>query len=154
MTKQRPTSAKFVQTLLFLEEPQIILLQPTEFSLIIAIATKFGEGLFDNPYFGAEITTEQFSDFIAEKFDLRYLMERTKLRSWYFIDLPLSQAGSIPLYRYQPKQKIPERYLPDGGFFAREMTESVSKIEILKHSTEVFSIDGAWDLPEHLASMS
>jgi hypothetical protein len=150
-TKQRwkENSAKYVSTLVLLDEPQVVMLDHGDDAKIIGVAIN-KEG-YENPFLGAEISFSQWERYNREFVDLHYLFLLPKWRRWYIFDLAdLDENDRIPLERAQEADYRNEKYLPAQGlFWARSHTEDDP---VFGASTEVvsqdFRIDGTWDPPD------
>jgi hypothetical protein len=150
-TKQRwkENSAKYVSTLVYLDEPQVVMLDHGDDAKIIGVAIN-KEG-YDNPFLGAEISFSQWERYNRQFVDLHYLFLLPKWRRWYIFDLAdQDENDRIPLERAQEADYRNEKYLPTQGlFWARSHT---ADDPVFGASTEVvsqkFLIDGTWDPPD------
>ena len=100
------------------------------------------------PFFGAQVTEDQFVDYMRERFDLRYLLMKPDMKRHFIFDLANSSEGDIQLARHSLTQEESDTLLPDAGLFAREHTEAVQLPSLMGRSEETFGIDGKWDLDE------
>ncbi len=144
--KGKTLKAKFEQVLLFAGEPQIILLSGPVGSKIVAVAVH-RDGM-EYPFFGAQVTEEQFVEYIRERFDLRFLLMRPDMKRHFIFDLAISDDGQVNLMRHKLLPEDMDTLLPDAGLFAREHTEQVQLPLLQGRSEETFGIDGKWDLDE------
>ncbi|MNS96160.1 hypothetical protein D3C72_1304460 [compost metagenome] len=144
--KGKTLKAKFEQVLLFAGEPQIVLLSGPAGSKVVAVAIN-RDGM-ELPFFGAQVTEDQFVDYIRERFDLRYLLMKPDMKRHFMFDLSSTHEGNVQLARYTLTTEESERLLPDAGLFAREHTEKVELPSLQGRSEETFGIDGKWDLDE------
>ena len=81
---RRPRAAKYLQTLIFYDEPQLMLLSTEGDSLLIALAIE--DDILQDPYLAAEISKDQYGEYLAERFDLRYLFTNPYFKAWYFFE--------------------------------------------------------------------
>lgn len=140
------TIAKFEQILIYVDGPQLILLESPTKTKIVAIAVN--EKGFTNPFFASEVSRDQFAEYIAEKFDLRYLLSRANLKRYFLFDYDDMRDGLVEMQHIRPNEQRRDRYLPESGLFARDHTEEFSHKPNGAFTTEIYSIDGSWDLPE------
>jgi hypothetical protein len=148
--KQRwkENSAKFVSLLIYLDEPQVVMLDHGDDAKIIGVAIE-KEG-YEFPFLGAEISFSQWERYNRQFVDLRYLFLVPKWKRWYLFDLAdQDENDMIPLERAEKADFKNKEYLPSHGFWARAHTE---EDPIFETSTEVssqqFLIDGTWDPPD------
>jgi hypothetical protein len=149
-TKQRwkESAAKYVSTLVYLDEPQVVMLDHGDDAKIIGVAIdKKG---YDNPFLGAEISFSQWERYNRQFVDLHYLFLVPKWKRWYIFDLSDQDANDrIPLERAEEADYRNEKYLPAQGlFWARSHTEDdpifATSVEVV---SQKFLIDGTWDPP-------
>lgn len=136
--------ATFERVLLYADGPQIVLLDAPK-SKIIAVAIH-RDGMED-PFFGSQVSLEQFRDYLQDRFDLRYILSRPSFKRHYLFDLAGLDDGHVKLQRLKVGE-VEERYLPDAGLFARDHTEDYATDFVVADTEETFGIDGSWDLPE------
>src|SRR5690606_11038584 len=115
-------------------------------SKIVAVAIN-RDGM-EYPFFGAQVTEDQFVDYVRERFDLRYLLMRPDMKRHFIFDLATGEEGQVHLVRHKLAPEEAETLLPDAGLFAREHTEKVQLTSLQGRSEETFGIDGKWDLDE------
>jgi hypothetical protein len=85
MRKQQESTANFIQVLEYMDGPQAVLLERSAESKIVAVAIeKHG---YRYPFFGAEVSSEQWERYRSGFLDLRYLFMYPRLKSWYIFDL-------------------------------------------------------------------
>src|SRR5271155_3723202 len=95
-SRWRRKSGKYISTLVYLDEPQVILLEHGNDAKIISVAIE-KEG-YDYPFLGAEISNSQWIRYIRQFVDLRYLFLAPKWRRLYIFDLmKQDKDGYIPL---------------------------------------------------------
>lgn len=144
MNKPRKTFATFEQVLFLLEDPELIVLSIGARTKVVAVACR---RISDVEYFGVRVSIENLSEYLNEKFDLRYLFIHGNLQKWYEFDLPSFdekiELRSVPL----TPARI-ESYVPDHGLFANHHTSDYSAIEIKSYSRQRFNVDGQWDMKE------
>ena len=141
-------SAKYVSTLVYLDEPQVVMLDRGDDAKIIGVAIE-KEG-YDFPFLGAEISFTQWERYNRQFVDLRYLFLLPRWKRWYIFDLgDQDENDRVPLENAEKEDFKNEKYLPSHGFWARSHTEDDPVFEA---STEIvtqkFVIDGTWDPPD------
>lgn len=120
--KANAPEALFAGTPVFLDEPQVVLLERNPDSKIIGVAID-KEGL-KYPFLGAEISFAQWQRYRRQYVDLRYLFLMPRWKRWYIFDLASVQYDKrVTLTRAQKEDYKNEHYLPSHGFFARSHTE-------------------------------
>ena len=143
---RRPRAAKYLQTLIFYDEPQLMLLSTEGDSLLIALAIE--DDILQDPYLAAEISKDQYGEYLAERFDLRYLFTNPYFKAWYFFEGTQSNNGWYPLYRVTGPEHLKPSVWPGHGLFARDHTEDTQEYSVAYQANETFDIDGSWDFPE------
>lgn len=138
--------AKFEQPLIFIDGPQVVLLSAPAQSKLVGVAVNLPEMIY--PFFAAQVSDEQFVDYLNEKFDLRYLLLKPDFRRHYKFDLNDVSDGLVEVERYKFSPEVDEALLPDAGIFSRDHTEPVIAEMSEARYDQTFGIDGKWDLPE------
>ncbi|UPT97838.1 hypothetical protein J4G48_0007090 [Bradyrhizobium barranii subsp. apii] len=137
-------TAKYVGTLVYLDEPQVVFLDHGDDAKIIGVAIE-REGLTLG-FLGAEIDFKQWERYRRQFVDLRYLFLLPRWRKWYLFDLAQLKADkTVPLTRAKEDVYRNQEYLPSHGFFAREHTEPMDEIIKTSFGTQKYLIDGNWD---------
>lgn len=137
--------AKYRSTLVYLDEPQVVLLDHGEDAKIIGVAIHRDGYQF--PFLGAEISFSQWERYLRQFVDLRYLFLVPKWKHWFIFDLAnQSESDMIPLEKAERADYKSEENLPAHGFWARSHTEDNPVFEKSSDlSSETFNIDGTWD---------
>ncbi|MFL9826937.1 hypothetical protein [Rhodoplanes sp. SY1] len=139
--------AQLLYTLVYLDEPQVILLDHGNDAKIIAVAIERPDMV--HPFFGAEISAAQWERYRREYVDLRYLFLHPRWRKWYFIDLGAADSdGNVPLKSATSEERQNESFLPSHGFFARAHTCAPEELPTAVLQTKKYSIDGSWEPSE------
>jgi hypothetical protein len=135
--------AQYVGTYVYLDEPQVVLLDHGDDAKIIGVAIE-KEG-YDYAFLGAEISLTQLHRYKREFVDLRYLFLRPRWNKWFIFDLAkANENGSIPLKRAEMEDYKNDEHLPSHGFFARNHTEKFDDDPVAKLATQKYLIDGSW----------
>ncbi|MPY75998.1 MAG: hypothetical protein GEU87_17280 [Alphaproteobacteria bacterium] len=145
MAKRSGETAQFLCTLVYVDEPQVVLLKKGDDSRLIAVAVEKADHTY--PFFAAEINLTQWQRYRRGFVDLRYLFTFPRWKRWYLFDLADMADGQVSLERADDSRSN-ESFLPQKGFFSREHTEPDLEEEIVKLETQNFAIDGSWDLPD------
>lgn len=139
----KAATAKYVGTLVYLDEPQVIFLDHGDDAKIIGVAIE-REGL-THGFLGAEIDFKQWERYRRQFVDLRYLFLLPRWRKWYLFDLAnLKDDKTVALVKAGAEVYRDEQYLPAHGFFAREHTEPMEAIGSAL-GAQRYLIDGNWD---------
>jgi hypothetical protein len=140
----KENSALYVSTLVYLDEPQIVLLDHGDDAKIIGVAIE-KEG-YEYPFLGAEVSFSQWERYRRQFVDLRYLFLVPKWRRWFLFDLAdLGEDKKIPLERAKQEDYRNNKFLPSHGFFSRDHTEPEPSFGETKLGIQKFSIDGNWE---------
>lgn len=142
MAKRRRVT--YVATLVYVDEPQLILFAAGK-SKVIAVAIEDGERKY--PFLATLVADADWSKYLRETVDLRYLFLYTRIRSNFIFDLAdlNEESGSVMMDPWEGA--VPEEYLPSPRFFARDHTEALP-VDTIQVSEQRFNIDGNWDLPD------
>jgi hypothetical protein len=142
MNGRQLRTAKFVQTLIFYDQPQLILLKSDKGTDIIAVAISRSD--MEYPFFGCEVRPSTFARYLEGKADLRYLLDDAIRRKYYFLDLQDSDEEDIPLIPAKPDEAQNLAYWPLTGAFSRSHTFLYGVTSHLDTATKTFKIDGNW----------
>lgn len=139
--------ASFLQTLYSYDGPKLILMKTEGTSLILAVAIL--DERFDEPFFGVEITRDQFYQLADEEFGVQYVFLKPALRSRFTFDLAdLDERPSVNLI---PAKLSPETipHLPGRTFFAGDFTEEIALMaETPAKAEERIEVDGNWEISD------
>lgn len=137
-------SARFVATLVYVDEPQVILLDHGDDAKIIAVAIE-RDGM-EHPFLGAEINHTQWIRYQRQFVDLRYLFDWPRWKKWYLFDLAsIDEDRTIPLVPADKADYRNESFLPAHGFFSRDHTEPDDIQTATNLATQKYKIDGTWE---------
>ncbi len=144
---QRGKRAKILETLVFYDTPQVMLLAigKDRYAISVAIESDVGE----LRHLAAEIDGKQLARYRKQHHDLLYLFKFPRWKKWYVFDLMKVTEETVSLLPADTSIYSDEDNLPDGGFFAREHTHesneySAGPISVVDRKK--YQIDGAWDL--------
>lgn len=147
--KSNKPEARLMGTLVYLDEPQVVLLEHGPDARIIGVAID-KEG-YDYGFLGAEISFNQLVNYLRELVDLRNLFLVPRYRSWYLFDLALTNENQIvPLKRATKEDYQNEEFLPAPQFFARNHTEELVELPTAELVKQKYLIDGTWS-PQDLS---
>jgi hypothetical protein len=146
MRKTRERSAKFVQVLEYMDGPQAVLLERSADQKIVAVAIQ--KAGFSYPFFGAQISSDQWERYRRGFVDLRYLFMYPRGKKWYFFDLANQQDGILSLEPVKKDEYIEKHYIPEIGFFSYDHSEPIKEEKSRDLATQRYKPDGIWDLPD------
>jgi hypothetical protein len=139
--------AEYVSTLVYLDEPQVILLSRGTDAKIIGVAIE--KENFTYPFLGAEISSDQLERYKRQFVDLRYLFIVPRWRQRYLFDLASMDGDQkIKLQKATEADYLNDEYLPSQGFFARSHTEPATEESSVVITQRTYKIDGTWDPPD------
>ncbi|MDW9408159.1 hypothetical protein GOA77_25200 [Sinorhizobium meliloti] len=143
MKLPRKRKARFAQTLIYADEPQLILLKDKGVHLVALAVPSEDEA--NAMFVATTVTRRDWQAYLDGNYDLRYLFTYPKQRIVYTFDLAKMSDSVVtmdPLIG-----AIPEEYLPEPRLFSIFHTEEVP-VEPLAEDEEVLVVDGEWDMPE------
>lgn len=143
---QRGKQADILQTLVFYDTPQVILLSIREDRYAISVAIDADNG--ELMHLAAEIDKRQLTRYLTQQHDLLYLFRFPKWKNWYVFNLMDANNDSVRLYPADKDLYSNDDNLPEPGFFAREHTDKLDAITKVDVNKKKFEIDGAWDLAD------
>jgi hypothetical protein len=144
LPRQGRVTATYICTFVYLDEPQVLLLERGADKKIIAVAIDLPSMI--HPFLGAEISFHQLQRYKREFVDLRYLFQLPYYHKWYIFDLAdMSDNNMVALNPADQSIYKNEKYLPSHRFFARDHTEpdesgTPAEIGMRKHI-----LDGNWE---------
>jgi|SRR6185437_10549753 len=145
-------TAKLVQVLEYVDGPQAVLLEKSDDQKIVAVAINpIGEKTKKYPFFGAEISFDQWQRYRRDFVDLRFLFMFPRWRRWFEFDLADVTDKIVPLTVVQKDATAEQFYVPDAGFFASDHSEPIFSDETEGLATQTYLTDGKWDLPHFTA---
>jgi hypothetical protein len=141
MTKRR--SATYVKTLVYMDEPQLILLKAYKTN-ILAIAIPPIDGQVAS-FFATSVHTKDFDAYMDGQVDLRYMFTYGSTNLYTF-DLMTMQNNKVSMDLWDGPP--PPEYLPARTFFSRSHTEDDEIDAANQAEPETLYVDGEWDMPE------
>ena len=146
MRKQQDSAATFVQVLEYMDGPQAVLLdRGADYKIVGVAIEKHG---YRYPFFGAEISPDQWERYRRGFVDLRYLFMYPKWKNWYIFTLAREVDGKITLESSNKDTFVEENYIPEHGFFSYDHSEQIQAAQIAGLATQNYATDGKWDLPD------
>lgn len=136
-----------MQTLYSYDGPKLVLMKTEGTSLILAVAIL--DERYEEPFFGVEISREQFYRLADEEFGVQYVFLKPDLRSRFTFDL--ANLDNKPTVDLIPAKLSPETipYLPGRTFFAGDFTEEIALVaEIPAKAEERIEVDGNWEISD------
>jgi hypothetical protein len=147
MRKPREKIATVLQILEYMDGPQVVLLERTSDAKIIGVAIDQRKE-FKYPFFGAEISQDQWERYKRGFVDLRFLFMFPRWKEWYIFDFAQYDNKVVSLWPAEKDQFAEEHFVPDHGFFGYDHSEPVDVEDRSKLATQKYTTDGIWDLPD------
>lgn len=144
MKAPRRRRAWFAATLVFYDEPQVILLKDGRVPIVAVAIPDVDESAAR--FFATTATLRDWQAYVDGACDLRYLFTYPTARHTYIFDLNMIKDGKVFMDPYL-EDHIPEEYLPQARFFSSFHTELLPT-EAIASDEEVLYVDGEWDMPE------
>lgn len=139
----RRRKAEYVTTLIYVDEPQLVLLKSaTVYLLAVAVPSESPE---EAKFLGVTTTAANFERYRAGNSDLRYLFTYPNSRVLYYFDLMKMDGKSV--WMEPAPAAIPEQDLPLPRIFATHHTHPWEPIERAAE-VETLAIDGKWEMQE------
>jgi hypothetical protein len=146
MRTPRKKTATFAQVLEYMDGPQVVLLNRGDASKVVGVAIE--KKGFEYPFFGAEISIDQWQRYRRGLLDLRSLFMLPRHKAWYIFDLSQRKDSEIILEATTRDQNSIEHYIPEVGFFSYDHSETILQKDSDKLATQRYATDGIWDLPD------
>lgn len=135
--------AKFTATLIYADEPQLVLLKDKELP-IVALAIPDDDET-KSMFIATTALRKDWQSYLDGNCDLRYLFTFPKTRRIYTFNLCDMEDDFVFMRPYN--QAVPEEFLPEPRMFAEFHTEELP-VEPMASDEEVLVVDGEWDMPE------
>jgi len=135
--------AKYVATLIYADEPQLILLKDKDVP-IVALAVPDDDSS-KSMFVATTMLRRDWQAYLDGNCDLRYLYTYPKTRHVYMFDYCRIKDGTILMEPFFGE--LPEEYLPEPRFFSEHHTEELP-VDPLADGEEILVVDGEWDMPE------
>jgi hypothetical protein len=117
--------AKYVATLIYVDEPQLILLKSQKnYVMAVAIPTSNKEAMH---FLAATVTPINFERYMDGHCDLRYLFSFASKRMIYWFDLMSMKNEDVIMNVFE--SAIPERFLPMPRIFSSHHTEEYNPLD-------------------------
>ncbi|MQX94870.1 hypothetical protein GHK03_01180 [Sinorhizobium medicae] len=143
MKLPRKRKATFAHTLIYSDEPQLILLKDKSVN-IVALAVP-SEDADKSMFVATTVARRDWEAYLDGNCDLRYLFTYPKARIVYTFDLRKMSDNVVAM---EPLlEAIPEEYLPEPRLFSTFHTELIP-VDPIASDEEVLVVDGEWDMPE------
>ncbi|MBJ7576854.1 hypothetical protein JHC09_03025 [Devosia sp. MC532] len=136
--------AKYVQTLVEYDGPQVVLLESNKGGMYICVPIDDEISGYDIPFLASGISKKDFTLYLNEYFDLRYLMEKKSTLRTYVFDIAKTKNDYFHLKYIQSVQETREKYIPESGFFSRNHTQKYINQQESISATHTYFIDGKW----------
>lgn len=136
--------ARYIQTLVYADGPQVILLMAGKNDNII-VAVAVNKDGFNHPFFGVSVHPEDWKRYLRGNVDLRFLFTYPNVKTFYEFDFYTLRDDEIRMHIWGDEP--PEEFLPEPRFFSLHHTERYGEIASAD-SRESFDIDGQWDVTD------
>lgn len=143
MKKPRGRKATFAATLIYADEPQLILLKDGNMP-IVAVAIP-DDDLTKLMFIATTALRKDWQSYLDGNCDLRYLFTFPKTRRIYTLDLAGMKDNVVYMRPFD--DVVPEEFLPEPRMFSEFHTEQLP-VEPTASDEEVLVVDGEWDMPE------
>ncbi len=140
------TSAKFIQTLVYHDGPQLLLLESDRGLNMLAVAIDRDD--MENAFFACEMREKVFNKYIHNKADLGFVFRSTPRNRFYFFSLDDSGDGNIELTPAHANELYNSEYWPGPGFFSYSHTHDIIQGERYPSVSQAYNIDGSWEPSE------
>ena len=112
-----------------MDQPILCLLELKEDVLVVANAIPRDEfGLYRSSFFGAEISKQQWRNYLLENNDLRFLFKFPDYKRWFVFDFSEIKNRHVALNPVALSD-VEEEWFPGAGLFSRHHTEDIEMPE-------------------------
>lgn len=143
MKMPRRRRAHYTATLIYADEPQLILLHDKDIP-IVAVAVPDADQT-KAMFVATTALHKDWQAYLDGNCDLRYLFTYPKTRHVYKFDLTTAVNGKVIMDPFFGA--IPEEFLPAPRMFSIFHTEELP-VDPIATDEEVLVVDGEWDMPE------
>ncbi|MBF0166199.1 MAG: hypothetical protein HQL45_01105 [Alphaproteobacteria bacterium] len=138
-------NANFIQTLMYYDGPQIVLLSLGKTGANIVGVAIEKEGM-DYPFFACAVKKRDWQRYIDGKVDLFYLFKNPAGGRRYFFDLnKITDDSRVSLQQAKGNENFDNAYWPERGVFSTCHTEELQHGRTQENDVQVFNIDGTWE---------
>lgn len=136
--------ATFVQTLMYYDGPQVVLLKfgKTGANLVAVAIEKEG---MEYPFFGCVVRKKNWEKYVEGKADLFYLFANATEGHRYFFDLARLEDDEASLTKASDVALGDPNIWPERGFFATYHSEPLEEAPEFDNDIQEFNIDGTWE---------
>lgn len=117
-------TATLIDTLVYFDEPQLLLLQSDRANKMLAVAIPALEGLGDFPFFACEVRDKPFQKYLSGKADLHHVFSNCIRDKYYLFDLSAVVEDRVNLTPATQEQQTNTDFWPEVGFFSRSHTSN------------------------------
>lgn len=120
-----PQRAVIIETLLYYEEPQLLLLETDRRNRMLAVAVhRKGSDL---AFFGCEVKDKAYAKYMDGRADLHYAFSNCLRDKYYFFDLATASDRTVELVPATAEEVSDPHFWPEIGIFSRTHTSSFGK---------------------------
>lgn len=140
----RRRKAKYLDTLIYLDEPQLIALVSEKLH-ILAIAVPDDDQEVAK-FLATTVSQQNWESYLDGNTDLRFLFTYPRLRKLYYFNLhKLNDEGEV--FMTPASGLVPEEHLPSPRLFSSEHTKDF-ELAARASDEEKLIIDGEWEMPQ------
>ncbi|MFE0233627.1 hypothetical protein ACFW0F_06800 [Brucella anthropi] len=136
--------AKYIDTLIYLDEPQLIALTSDKVP-VLAIAVP-DEAVGTARFLATTMTQQNWESYLDGNTDLRFLFTYPRTRKLYYFDLHELDSNQ-DIMMTPAAIPVPEYHLPLARLFSSEHTKEF-KLAKRASDEEKLIIDGEWEMPQ------
>lgn len=141
-SKKPGRTATLIQTLVYYDEPQLVLLESDRGYNVLAVAVPHDQ--LSHAYFACEVRDKTFNRYMQGKADLHFVFTDAMWHKYFLLDL-LDEGSDIfamtPLSR---EEAADPSYWPLPGAFSRSHTQPYLGMAEQVATTKTLKIDGTW----------
>jgi hypothetical protein len=142
-------TAKIVQTLIFYDEPQLMLLEISRgagTSHMLAVAIDHPP--MTRPFFACEARARTYERYFQGKADLRYVFTDAIRERYFFFDLDTAENNKVMLIEATSEEAKNPDFWPSAGLFSRSHTNPFLARAETDAVVKTFKIDGDWGIED------
>lgn len=134
--------ATLIQTLVFYDEPQLILLRSDRGNSVLAVAVPHPELL--HAYFACEVREKTFNRYMQGKADLHFVFTDAMRHRYFLIDLQDDGEDEFEMLPLSKEEAAEPEFWPLPGSFSRSHTRPYEGMPEKPAATKTLKIDGTW----------
>lgn len=136
--------ANYVDTLIYLDEPQVLALSISAGLMVVAVAVPDNDPE-KSMFLATTVRTRHWEAYLDGTVDLRYLFLYPRGRLLYYFDLMTMKNNKVLMEPFVGL--VPDDHLPLPRLFSSDHTTDISA-GVRASDKETLVIDGEWEMPE------